>query len=52
MKYDQAMNSKDKKSWAKVVDEEQGCMEKYKVFKAVKKNTLPKKAKVCHPPGQ
>jgi Reverse transcriptase (RNA-dependent DNA polymerase) len=46
MKYDQAMNSKDKKSWGKVVDEEHGRMEKYKVFKAVKKNTLPKKAKV------
>jgi Reverse transcriptase (RNA-dependent DNA polymerase) len=46
MKYKQAMNSKDKKSWVKAVDEEHGRMEKYKVFKAVKKSTLPKKAKV------
>jgi Reverse transcriptase (RNA-dependent DNA polymerase) len=40
------MNSKDKKSWVKAVDEEHSHMEKYKVFKAVKKNSLPKKAKV------
>jgi hypothetical protein len=46
MKYDQAMNSKDKKSWVKAVDKEHGQMEKYKVFKAVKKSALPKKAKV------
>jgi hypothetical protein len=30
MKYDQAMNSKDKKLWVKAVDKEHGCMEKYK----------------------
>jgi hypothetical protein len=46
MKYEQAMNSKDKKSWVKAIDEEHGCMKKYKVFKTVKKSTLPKKAKV------
>jgi aspartyl-tRNA synthetase len=46
MKYEQAMKSKDKKLWIKAVDEEHGHMEKYKVFKTVKKSTLPNKAKV------
>jgi hypothetical protein len=46
MKYKQAMNTKDKKSWVKAVDKEHNRMEKYKVFKAVKKNSLPKKAKI------
>jgi hypothetical protein len=30
--------------WVKAVDKEHSCMEKFKVFKAVKKNSLPKKA--------
>jgi Reverse transcriptase (RNA-dependent DNA polymerase) len=46
MKYDQAMITTDKKSWIKAMDEEHDRMEKYKVFKAVKKDSLPKKAKI------
>jgi hypothetical protein len=49
MKYKQAMKSNYKKLWIKVVDEEHG--KKYKAFKAVKKNTLPKDVKVLSSTG-
>jgi hypothetical protein len=46
MKYDQAMKSKDKQSWTNAVKDEHDRMAKHKMFKAVKKSTLPKQAKI------
>jgi hypothetical protein len=48
MKYEQAMNSKDKKSWVKAVDEEHSCMEKYKVFKTLHKSTQESQGSIIH----
>jgi tRNA(Phe) wybutosine-synthesizing methylase Tyw3 len=39
MKYKQAMNTKGKKSWVKAMGKEHNRMEKYKVLKAVKKDS-------------
>jgi hypothetical protein len=46
MKYEQAMKSKDKNAWEIAVKEEHDRMKKYKVFKAVSKDKLPKQAKI------
>lgn len=45
MKYKEAMKCDDKKLWEEAVDEDYRKFEKYKVFKPVKKNEVPKDAK-------
>jgi len=45
MKYKEAMKCDDKKLWEEAVDEEYRKFEKYKVFKPVKKDEVPKDAK-------
>ena len=46
MKFNEAMQSKDKEQWLKAVDEEYERFNKYNVFKAVKRDEVPEGAKV------
>jgi hypothetical protein len=52
MKYDQAMNSKDKKLWVKAVDKEHGHMESIRCLKQSRRAPYPRKPRFCHIPGQ
>jgi hypothetical protein len=46
MKFNEAMQTRDKNKWLKAVAEEHNRMKKYEVFKAVKRSELPRNAKV------